>query len=715
MKKLIIFLLLTAICGKSQNKKEIKDFFWGNNDNYKNAIKIPEKWKNESAVLILKLEYYDYHKFGKSAEYSSGIRKRIKLLDQSAVTEFSEFSYSQKFKSNKGLFSLDSNNFFGVKIIKPDGKEIEIDVEKNSKKVDTKSKIAIPGLEVGDVIDYYFYSIEAFKSIYQVSFDPEETTLSDVYPIMDFELTFQSENDFYVNFNSYNGCPDLVQVPTKKSNERKYELKAKDLEKNEFPKWFYPLVELPSYKFQVVLARKNRYAKDADSFLSESEKEVKKTVSKEEILEFYKERFEPSGSLDLENQFLKDKNFASDEEKIREVYYYARHEFYTQFIEATIIQKANIFYPFGYYEKSIFFQYESSFICHFMNFLKKNNISYDIVIATERSNGPINDLLLQSNVKHLLRINTKKPFFLEYFSPFTSADQFNYNLENTKAYVLNTVKGKKVESVEEIILPSTTAKENNSLIKTTAVLNPDFSGMMVNRNSSITGHLKEAEQSSRMEFYDYVNEDYEKYGTKHVIDMVRNKKDKERFRKEFTALIDKFKEKQKEENKKSISAEFDFEIDNSNFKIKNTGRFGSKTPFEYQEDFEIKNHLVKKAGENIIIEIGKLITSQIAIDDKEKTRKNNIYMPFPRSFNNEISFTIPTGYTVSGIEKLNKNVTNECGGFVSSAALNGDKLIIKTFKSYENYYDPNKNWEKIILFLDAAYQFTQEKILLKKQ
>ncbi len=715
MKKLILFLFLTSIFSNGQNKKEIKEFFWGNSDNYKNAITIPAKWKNESAVLILKSEFYDYHKFGKSAEYSTGIRKRIKLLDQSAVTDFSEFSYSKKFKSNKGLFGLDSNNFFGVKIIKPDGKEIEIDVEKNSKKVDAQSKIAIPGLEVGDVIDYYFYSIEAFKSIFQVSFDPVETTLSDVYPIMDFELTFQSENDFYVNFNSYNGCPDLVQIPTKKGNERKYELKAKDLEKNEFPKWFYPLVELPSYKFQVVLARKNRYAKDADSFLSENEKEVKKTVSKEEILEFYKDRFEPNGSLDFENEFLKDKKFASDEEKIREVYYYTRHQFYTQFIEAAFINKANIFYPYGYYEKSVFFQFESSFVCHFMNFLKKNDISYDIVIATERQNGTIADLLLQSNVKHLLRINTQTPFFLEYFTPFTSADQFNYNLESTKAYVLNTVKGKKVESVEEIVLPSTTAKQNNSTIKIDATLNSDFSGLTINRNSKAIGHLKESEQSDRMEFYDYVNEDYQKYGTKHVIEMVRNKKDKERYQKEFTALIDKFKETQKEANKKLISEEFDFEIDNINFKIINTGRFGSKTPFEYQQDFEIKNHLVKKAGENFIIEIGKLITSQVAIDDKEKNRKNNIYMAFPRSFNNEISFTIPAGYSVSGIEKLNKNVTNECGSFVSKATLNGNKLEIQTFKAYDNYYEPNKNWAKMIQFLDAAYQFTQEKILLKKQ
>jgi hypothetical protein len=43
-----------------------------------------------------------------------------------------------------------------------------------------------------------------------------------------------------------------------------------------------------------------------------------------------------------------------------------------------------------------------------------------------------------------------------------------------------------------------------------------------------------------------------------------------------------------------------------------------------------------------------------------------------------------------------------------------NKLIIKVKKQYNNYYEPNANWSKMILFLEAAYQFSQEKVLLKK-
>ena len=48
---LLIAFSLTAI---AQDKAEINEFFWGKNDEYKNVNTIPDKWKNESAVIIYK-------------------------------------------------------------------------------------------------------------------------------------------------------------------------------------------------------------------------------------------------------------------------------------------------------------------------------------------------------------------------------------------------------------------------------------------------------------------------------------------------------------------------------------------------------------------------------------------------------------------------------------------------------------------------------------
>lgn len=716
MRKLLLLLFTSFnLVSFAQDKAEIKDFFWGKNDQFKKANSIPDKWKNESAVIIYKYEYYDYHKFGASVTYTSAIRKRIKLLDQAAVTEFSEFSYKDKFYSNKGMFALrKGTNVIGIKIVKSDGKEIDVDVDKNAKEVDKEKKIAIANLEIGDVIDYYYYSVEPFKSIFEFGFEPEESPLGDVYPTMEMKLEFNTENDFFVNFNTYNGAPELKEIPTGSSGERKYKLIAKDIDKNEFPRWFYPLAELPCYKFQVFFARSGKFEKRADAFLSEKEKIIKKNVSKEDIFNYYDEKFRADGDLGEINDFLRGKTFASDEEKVREVYYFSRHAFFTKYIEAVVANQANIFYPFELYKNPIFFQTEDSFIRYFMAFLKKNNIDYDIIVATARYNGSIDDLLIQKNLSVLLKVNTKTPMYMEYFTPFSSADQFNYNLENTKAFSLQVSKGKKIVDADKITLPSSTYQDNVSKIKSDVSFNNDFTGLNVKKQSSFFGHLKESEQSDKFYFFDYVYEDYNKYGTTKLMELVRNKKKQEQYQKELDALINKQKEQQKEAFKKSTADEYDFEIDDHKLTIKSTGRFGKKSPLEYEEDFSIKNNLIKKAGENYLVEIGKLISSQIEIDKKEKDRKNNIYMIYPRSFENEITLEIPAGFTVSGLDKLNKKVENETGGFISSAVVSGNKLVIKTNKYYKNYYEPNSNWNKMIQFLDAAYQFTQEKILLKK-
>ena len=716
-KKLIFLLLLSLNCSFlfAQDKAEIKEFFWGKTDEFKNAKTVPEKWKNESAVIIYKYEYYDYHKFGQSVTYKSSIRKRIKLLDQAAVTEFSEFSFKDKFYSNKGMRSYkNAKTTIGIKIVKPDSKEIEIDVEKNAKEVNGEKKIAIANLEIGDILDFYYFSNEPFISSAEYGFEAVESPLGDIYPTIDWKLTFTTENDFFINFNTYNGAPELKEIPTGSGGERKYELTAKDVEKNEFPRWFYPLVELPCYKFQVFFARSGKYEKRAEAFLSEKEKIVKKTVSKEDVFEYYNDKFHPDGSLSVLNNYLKDKKFDSDEDKIRDIYYFARHMFFTQYIEASIAKQASGVYYFSYYNNPIFFQSEEAFVNYFMAFLKKNEIDYDIIVGTSRFNGSIDDLLIQNNASLLLKVNTKNPIYLEFFNPYSSADQFKYSLENTKVYALQISKGKKIVDTEIITLPSSTYLDNVTKINSEVKIATDFTGLNLKKTSSFFGHLKETEQNEKLYYFDYIFEDYAKYGTKSLLDYIRNKKEKEKTSKEFNAIIEKLKEQQKEAFKKSTSDEYDFAIDDHSLAIKSTGRFGKKSALEYEENFAIKNNLIKKAGANFLIEIGKLIGSQIEIDKKEKDRKNNIYMIYPRSFENEITLEIPTGYTIAGLDKLNKKVENETGGFVSSAVVVANKLIVKTNKYYKNYFEKNSNWNKMVQFLDAAYQFSQEKVLLKK-
>ena len=88
---------------------------------------------------------------------------------------------------------------------------------------------------------------------------------------------------------------------------RRYELIASDIKKNEYTRWFYPLLELPSYKFQVYFARSGKFEDRALAFLPEKEKIIKSSVAKEEVLELYDNRFKPDGDIGDVRKFFKKK------------------------------------------------------------------------------------------------------------------------------------------------------------------------------------------------------------------------------------------------------------------------------------------------------------------------------------------------------------------------------------------------------------------------
>lgn len=128
--------------------------------------------------------------------------------------------------------------------------------------------------------------------------------------------------------------------------------------------------------------------------------------------------------------------------------------------------------------------------------------------------------------------------------------------------------------------------------------------------------------------------------------------------------------------KEDIESSMEVKVsDYKNFKLKSLGMWEESPNIEYSDDFTIEN-VTKKAGPNYILELPKLIEAQTEIKDKQKKRDRDIYMKYARSFLNEINFTIPDGYSVDGLEALNKEVKNNTGGFISTAKIEGNILKI---------------------------------------
>jgi len=724
-----VFFLLQVI-GNAQpmKQKDIKEFIWGETNTFK-ASKFPDSLQNESAVILLDEYKYDYSKFTPLFTNSfAAIRVRehyihrriLKLNDRAAVQNFSELEFTEASK-NQGLLRIGNKDkkFFGLRIIKPNGEINEIDLENDKIKISSADeqafKIAVEGLEPGDTIDYYTCTIESWERNSFV-FDSFETIFKDEYPILKFSFGVKLENDFFINHNSFKGASSLKQT-SEEENVKEYALEVNTIKKRNENRWLYSFMEYPSFKFQVSFARSKKRKNEVNSFLADNTSIIKNEVSADDILKHYKDDYNFDLSLKWIKKYFKNKKDSIDNRQlIEEAYYLMRHYYLNRYIEGAVAIQENLVNPSDdIYQNSIVITKEKQFLTYFGSFLKNNNIPFEIIKAKNRYDGNIDDLLLESNLITLLKVNLDDPIYIYPFSNSTFFNWIPYALENTEAYSLQfDKKYKQIEKVKKSKLPSSLYADNNEKEIIKIDFSDTFSKIIVHKESFYKGHNKIRVMSDRLFFFDYIQAEYKKYQTTSFAGFLK-KKNRKKYDKTFPAYKTQIIEKQRERLKQTTQDEFDFTINDYSYDLINEGRKSVNDTLHFKEQFNIQDDLIQRAGSNFIFKVGKLIGQQIAIKEKEKSRTENIYMPYSRSFDNEIRITIPDGYMVSDYEKLNMNTENETGGFNSEASMNGSNmLIIKTHKFYRNNYEPNSSWGKMLEFLEASYQFSQQKILLKK-
>jgi hypothetical protein len=229
----------------------------------------------------------------------------------------------------------------------------------------------------------------------------------------------------------------------------------------------------------------------------------------------------------------------------------------------------------------------------------------------------------------------------------------------------------------------------------------------VERTGSFTGMEKNDIMGLAHLDRDYLNKDFQKY----IVNPKKNKGD--------NTYTDGDKEERLKRQKEYLQERITkdgMEIDKyENYELQQDGRFEETPRLAFKETFSLKK-VINKAGRNYLLDIGKLIGSQLKLEESElKLRQNDLWLAYARTIGNSITLQIPKGYIVEGYQDLNLNVDNESGSFVSTAKVEGDKLVVTTKKIYKKNFDKKELWPNYIAFLEAGYKFTQTKIVLKKQ
>jgi hypothetical protein len=162
-----------------------------------------------------------------------------------------------------------------------------------------------------------------------------------------------------------------------------------------------------------------------------------------------------------------------------------------------------------------------------------------------------------------------------------------------------------------------------------------------------------------------------------------------------------------------------FDIDTNSIEllhcnIEQAGIFNNKPEFIYKTQFTV-NAWLKTAGNNYILEVGKMVMPDVSLTPEQRERQVDIYMPYARTSQYNVTIPVPAGFSVEGMDKLNTKVDNTTGSFVSTASLDSGKIILHVAQTFNHAFEKANKWQELLDIIDAATSFENAKILLRKE
>jgi hypothetical protein len=729
--------------------------------NIENEFKVtavPDKWKNESAVIIAQRTEYLFTRLSSGRNYSTVVRinefihKRVKLQDKNALEKFSTFNYVTIGKDGSAEYriikSIGKEKVVDMKTAVEDDKEIDPIYKPIFFGLDIKSqKIAIPDLEIGDIIDYTLKStINWDMKIDGVAFKPFIFSLANNYPTIYQQYRFTMVNGMKVQYRNYNGAPNLrfdpkASVYGDKESFLSYYFLDKDREKTADVRWNYELRTTPSVKFRVILLADND---PSSKGLGEATVD-RAGLNPDDVYKRYAGAAAyvtptVTSLVGYTTQYINKKKeegiLKTDDEIIRDCYYCLRKVFLEMYYKGPVHSDVEKYLTGKkLYKKILALEKKSgpekeeredeirisgvTFATALRLALAAQNISAELQVYVPRSLGAWRDAIFMDELDFVVKVKSKrKYYYLEAFNNFDSFGTPYQYLEGAEGY---SIAYDEANRYYRATIPATTFNDNLQKQDYAITFNAGMDIVKAERISSYLGHEKTAIIGSANLDRSYLNYDFAKYHVGPTSDKSKKKKAASE------AVVDsgdntKYDDPDKDEHireRKEIfekSLKEDLDVDKyEDFELLKDGRYGDTAMLQFKEKFTLKK-LLSKAGKNYIFEVGKLIGDQIKLEPSElAARQVDLWIPHARTIENNISITIPVGYSVEGLENLNMTIDNESGSFISNAKLENDKVWISSKKIYKRNFDKKEAWPNYVAFLEPAYKFSQSKIVLKKK
>ena len=662
---------------------------------------VPERYKNASAVI---LSYYrelstDYYRkatadlvlnlrLTRQIDCTDMERMLIQINDKKALKDYSEFTFKTKSRKWTWGYHHKTQTVLGIRVIKKNGNVQEVslddyvDVKEGKNDKDLSQKIAVPGLEVGDCIDVF--SLDQIDTQEQ-QLDPFYFVLRQDEPVLYTKVHCVLDQSLATVYRTMNGAPDFTQTTDKDKNAVLDMVMDKPVDA-ESSIWYNSLEQSPFIemyitptKAKVAVVEKAMRQKgvrgnpDVIPILQDDWKLLKSYVSKG--------GYSPAGLPSTYKSVFKSakKEGMSAEERADRIYSF-------EYVSGGASQR--VFNTVA-------------------NYLRKLGVEIEMGITTPFGALPVDKLINYNSTSWFFRLKGTDVYYFPGTYPKV-ASEIPYIYQGRKAYMQ--------DSEEQITIPVSQAEDNKSV--NDMVVKLDGTKLDISRKVTYSGEQKMYGQS-------LVSPDNTLFGSSQLEAYWRYLKydDKDPYscytKKESAELKGAFNEYRKnaiDPFKAEISSYHDGDpVQVGGYGVDCVGIRRDSSNFVYHVDY-VMDGMVKRAGNNYLLSVGKLIGSSLKLEGKDRERIDDVWrkMAFVDEWNIEIP--LPQGYKVSAeaLKKIETSVANECGEFTVKATAGNESVKVYVRKCFAHRVEPVSNWSKLLALVDACSAFADKQMVIAK-
>lgn len=618
-------------------------------------------------------------------------RIMVKINDAAAAEDFTEFSVSPDRKIDfHGHVFYSRRNSFGARIIKPDGTINDVDInevltQKGGKKdkEDAVYKIAIPGLQAGDVLDY-FYQSDYFAD--EKSLDEFNVNILAKYPTHLFTLDVKVDPRLCVEYGAYNGAPRITSFPKTDDGKNLLFLQLENVHSlDESIPYFSAARQMPMMEIYILNNNKPR-------------------------LDYVPDMHRPSGMRVANFAFvLRDIAYAifnakPDDKVVNEAHSILKN-WSKAHPDATPEQTTDAAWVALRYVllKSQERHNSRTISKMFYKLLEKMDSFTDARIAVSNSRRDV-------NIKEIANFNDPDYFVMvgkrTYFpgNPYTLPGEIpeDYDGEDYVLFSARPDNNKLHQSVKYGKFPNDKPISNTIKVISKATINPENPEQIdVESESTLTGTVRKF-MATAITDLDYIG----------AIERFLNvKPDKIKHNGDKQEIEEKTREDM-EERVKDLWGSEEAKLDS--FKLIRIGLLPDSTETIVKVNGNIPG-LISQAGNNLMVKVGSLIGKQMEVKGNQRKRDVSILLSSPYRTDQTILFEIPDGYELveESLEDLRRSVITPVGAFNSDVTIEGNQVKIRVTERYARSIYPETLWDEMLKVIDASAAFTGASIVLR--